>query len=236
MSPAQELKDSYHTLGIKPGAPLDEVKTAYHRLARALHPDLNPGAIHTHMANLNAAYQKLCRHLRQEAPADDPLAFSLREWAKAGAKRACARAAWHVAGAPVRNSSAPDAAKQASVRLKGELALAGPLPLVSDQPAGWRLTGLEKRNGRLVYLVEITGRPQSLTLPVRRVCACPHCQGSGLQKSGGQRHTCLGCGGSGRITRADQVKVDVPVNWRPGRIIEAPVAAGQTSILVELRS
>lgn len=237
MKPAQELKESYNTLGIEPGAPLDEVKTAYHRLARTLHPDLNPGAIHTHMASLNAAYQKLCQHLRQDASPNDPLAFSLREWARAAAKKVCARAR-HTAAQAAYGDAQPVAKStdQKAKRPKGEICLAGPLPLVGDQPAGWRLTGLEKRSGRLIYLVEVTGRPRSITLPVRRVCTCSHCQGSGIQEAGGRRHTCPGCGGSGRITRADRVRLPIPSNWRPGQIIEAPVVAGQSSILVELRS
>ncbi len=37
------IADCYRLLGLRTGAPYEEVKAAYRRLARQLHPDLNPG-------------------------------------------------------------------------------------------------------------------------------------------------------------------------------------------------
>jgi curved DNA-binding protein len=39
-----EFKDYYQTLGVEPDAEKADIKTAYRRLARKYHPDLNPGA------------------------------------------------------------------------------------------------------------------------------------------------------------------------------------------------
>jgi len=213
MDPAPKLKDSYQTLGIGPGASLEEIRTAYHRLARSLHPDLNPGALHTHMAHLNAAYQRLRQHLRAKAPSP----------------------ASPQPSPPVRAQAAlsPQTGQEPAPP-RNELSLDGPLPLVSDPPSGWRLTGLTRRGGRLVYVVEVVGRPRSLTLPVRRPRTCRQCQGSGEYQSRGQRCPCPGCAGTGRITRADLITVRLPGGWQPGQIVEAPAESGRSSLLVEL--
>ena len=37
------MKDPYEVLGLQRGASKDEVKSAYRKLAKKYHPDLNPG-------------------------------------------------------------------------------------------------------------------------------------------------------------------------------------------------
>jgi DnaJ-class molecular chaperone len=54
-------KDYYQTLGVKRDAPAKEIRQAYRRLARKLHPDVNPGdkAAESKFKEVNAAYEVL---------------------------------------------------------------------------------------------------------------------------------------------------------------------------------
>lgn len=53
--------DPYETLGVARGASEDEIKSAYRRLAKKYHPDLNPGdpAAAQRMNEINQAYDRL---------------------------------------------------------------------------------------------------------------------------------------------------------------------------------
>jgi DnaJ-class molecular chaperone len=72
------MRDPYTVLGVARGAPEDEIKQAYRKLAKKLHPDLNPGkkAIETQFKEITAAYdflsdaQKRARYDRGEIGPD----------------------------------------------------------------------------------------------------------------------------------------------------------------------
>src|SRR6476620_9077448 len=51
--------DPYHTLGLKRGATLDEVKRAYRRLAKINHPDAAGEAALPRFLAIQAAYERL---------------------------------------------------------------------------------------------------------------------------------------------------------------------------------
>lgn len=54
------LPTLYDILGVKPRAPMEEVRSAYRQLAREYHPDLNPDPkAHERMAQINAAFEVL---------------------------------------------------------------------------------------------------------------------------------------------------------------------------------
>ena len=68
MAPGQSKgKDLYRILGVAPGATPDEVKKAYRRKAREMHPDLDPGNpwAEDEFKELSAAYQILSDPVRR---------------------------------------------------------------------------------------------------------------------------------------------------------------------------
>jgi hypothetical protein len=61
------VSSHYNVLGIAPGATQDEVKRAYHRRARELHPDIRAGVGGAAMAEVNAAWAVLGNPVRRRA-------------------------------------------------------------------------------------------------------------------------------------------------------------------------
>ncbi len=277
MDLARDIRKAYQELDLTPGASLDEVRAAYRRLARALHPDLHPGTLGALMSRVNQAYDKLVKHLEgdhphQAGPAQprasarkngrDQAGFRPYRYEEFSAPRGARgeyqrrNAAWQEAKrrfyeqalraaaaatraarqAAAEPQSPPTSLRRADEPLRwpeGEWVAAGPVE--AGGPSGWRLLGLVQEGGALGYRVEVRGRPHSLSLPVRCCRTCRQCEGSGRYADAwGRLHRCPACGGRGRITRADRVRVELPPDWRPGQRLPVPACGHQGEIIVEL--
>ena len=196
MSLAQKINRAYSDLGLGPGASLADVKSAYRRLAKSLHPDLQPGTQNLLMSKVNRAYKILRDFL---GPQEKAGGFSLDQ-------------AYRMVHEHFKKAAA-HAWKPSP----------GPVPLLGDPPSGWRLSGLRREQGRVIYQVEVSGRPGGLVLPVRCQKTCRQCEGGGIYEGSRQRSLCPACRGKGRITRADRVTVTLPHDWASGDTLKVPV-------------
>lgn len=66
------MQDPYSVLGVSRDASEEEIKSAYRRLARKYHPDVNPGDAEAarKMQEINAAYEQLRDPAKRNAAAD----------------------------------------------------------------------------------------------------------------------------------------------------------------------
>jgi len=69
-------RDPYEVLGVGKGASEDEIKTAYRRLAKKYHPDLNPGdpTAAQRMNEINRAYDQIKNPQAYQQPFQNPYA------------------------------------------------------------------------------------------------------------------------------------------------------------------
>jgi len=89
----QDFQRYYELLGISPEATVEQVKEAYHRLARQFHPDLNPGdkAAEEKFKAIGEAYEALSEIFEQNQPTvakAKPVRSSAEDFCDRGVKKA----------------------------------------------------------------------------------------------------------------------------------------------------
>jgi molecular chaperone DnaJ len=199
------VRDHYEVLGISRGATADEIKRAYRRLARELHPDANPDPdAETQFKEVAHAYEVLSdpqRRQRYDTYGDDELAAQPNGFGFGGLGDIFDA---FFGGSPFGAAA-------------GGRAASGP-PSGPDLEAAITLDFEEA----------VFGTQAPVT--VRTAVVCVECEGSGAMP-GTFPTTCTDCGGSGQVRRVRQSILGQMVTAGPcsrcqalGSIIEHPCA------------
>jgi molecular chaperone DnaJ len=195
-------KDFYAVLGVPKSASADEIKKAYRKLARELHPDRNPGnkEAEEKFKAASEAYDVLSDERRRKEYDE------MRDLFGSGAFRRGARGGDPSGGFPFGMSDLFDGVNRggAGGRFGGN---GGFSDLFSSIFTGGGGGGARRGPGRgrdveAEVALDFGDAVRGVTLPLslRAPGVCETCQGSGA-KPGTRPRTCPQCNGSGLITR-----------------------------------
>ncbi len=216
---AVKTKDYYEVLGVSRSASADEIKTAYRKLARKFHPDLNPGdkAAEERFKELQEAYDVLSDEENRKLY--DQYGDNWRAVKQGG-------------GAPppgwegTRTTSGPQGFDFSDFDFGGFRGGTGGTGGagfdIFEEMFGRTTRGRSTRSNRgqdveaeLELSLEEAHRGVRRTLQLQVADICPTCNGSGVKDN----QTCQTCGGAGQVPKVKTLEVNIPAGVRDGSIV-----------------
>lgn len=199
------MADLYSVLGVKRGASEKEVRSAYRKLARKYHPDVNPGdaGAEAKFKEINSAYEVL-----KDADKRKKYDKYGDRWEYADQIEEAQRQRGGVRYA----SGNGGGFQQYNVEDLGDLEGLGGIfgQFFGRGGTGTRGRTMSRRGGDVQQPVEVTLEEAyhgtTRTLEMMTAEACPTCGGSG-EIAGATCHT---CGGAGQVQRPRRLEVKIP--------------------------
>ena len=217
---AVKTKDYYETLGVSRSASADEIKTAYRKLARKFHPDLNPGdkAAEERFKEVQEAYDVLAdaenkklydqygenwKAVKQGGGPPPPGYEGFR--GARGARAGQAGGGFDFSGFDFgEGTQGFDIFEEMFSRGGGR---AGPRR---------RPTRGEDVEAQLELSLEEAHRGVRRTLQMQVAETCTTCNGTGVV---GENKQCQTCGGVGQILKPKTIEVNIPAGVRDGSTV-----------------
>ena len=221
--------DLYAVLGVAKDASPEEIKKAYRRLARDLHPDVNPDT-EERFKKVTAAYDILSDPEKRQRYDAGPDAFGgfggfgsfgdiFEAFFGGGGMGGAAR------GPRGRAQRGEDLGQQVTLDLaetafgtKKEITFESADTCATCEGSGAASGTFPETCGTCRGRGEVRQVARSFLGQVMTTGPCPHCGGAGSVVT----HPCDTCGGEGRVGVTRSVTVDIPAGVEHGRSIRLP--------------
>jgi DnaJ-class molecular chaperone len=226
---AVKTRDYYEVLGVGRSASADEIKTAYRKLARKFHPDLNPGdkAAEERFKELQEAYDTLSdaenrklfdkygenwKAVKQGGGAPPP------GWEGTRTTGGSQSGGFDFSGFDFGGFERGGGGEGAGFDIFEEMFSGGGAGRAGRGRQRRRPERGEDVEAQLELSLEEAHRGGRRTLQMQAAETCPTCNGTGLVGDAGDK-TCPACGGSGQVLKPKTIEVNIPAGVRDGSTV-----------------